>query len=597
MHPVIVEVTQRIVARSAAPRRDYLERMRAARLQQPARARLSCSNQAHVLAAAGPDKAALRGSARNLGIVTSYNDMLSAHQPFERYPEMIRAAARALGATAQVAGGVPAMCDGVTQGRVGMELSLLSREVIALSTAVALSHDAFDAVLLLGVCDKIVPGMFMGVAPFGHLPAIFVPAGPMGPGVPNRQKAEVRQRYAEGLATREELLEVECASYHDAGTCTFYGTANSNQMLMELMGLHVPGSAFVNPHTPLRHALTVAATQRAAQATDAATTFAEVIDERSFVNAMVGLMATGGSTNHSIHLIAMARAAGIAVTWEDMAAISAVTPLLARIYPNGSADINQFHAAGGMAFVVRELIDGGLVHRDVRTVWDDGLASYAQEPMLRDSRLAWRAPPLRSLDESVLRGVAAPFSPDGGLKLLRGNLGHAIIKTSAVEPQHWRVEAPARMFETQQQFVAAYQRGELDRDLIAVVRGQGPRANGMPELHKLMPELSALQARGRKVALVTDGRLSGASGKVPAALHVSPESLAGGVLARLRDGDVLRLDAAAGQLEALVPAGTLAARELVLPAPEDNDYGCGRELFARLRRQLAPADEGASLIV
>jgi phosphogluconate dehydratase len=597
IHPQIAAVTARVAARSTDARGDYLARMRAARQQGPARARLSCSNQAHVFAASGIDKPALRGSAANIGIVTAYNDMLSAHQPFERYPEIIRAAARAVGATAQVAGGVPAMCDGVTQGRAGMELSLFSRDVIALATGIALTHEAFDAALLLGVCDKIVPGLFMGAAAFGYLPTVFVPAGPMGPGIPNKQKAEVRQRYVEGRATREELLAAESAAYHGVGTCTFYGTANSNQMMMELMGLHVPGTAFVNPATSLRHALTAVAAQCLVRQQGAAAPFAEVIDERSIVNAIVGLMATGGSTNHTIHLISMARAVGITVNWEDMADISAVTPLLARVYPNGSADINQFHAAGGMGFVVRELLQAGLVHGDVQTVWGRGLAAYALEPVLEQSRLQWRAPPERSLDEAVLRSVATPFSAEGGLKRLRGNLGCAIVKTSAVDPQYWRIEAPARVFETQQQFTAAYQRGELDRDFVAVVRGQGPRANGMPELHQLMPELASLQSRGRRVALVTDGRLSGASGRVPAALHVTPEALAGGALARLRDGDMLCLDAVAGRLDALVDAGVLEARELVLPDEGASDFGCGRELFARLRRGVSPADQGASLIL
>jgi phosphogluconate dehydratase len=595
INATIAAVTARISARSASARGAYLERMRAARLRGPARARLSCSNQAHVLAASGVDRTALRGIAPNIGIVTSYNDMLSAHQPFERYPEIIRAAARAVGATAQVAGGVPAMCDGVTQGRDGMELSLFSRDVIALATGVALTHDAFDAALLLGVCDKIVPGLFIGAAAFGHLPTIFVPAGPMGPGIPNQQKAEVRQRYAEGRATREELLAAECAAYHDVGTCTFYGTANSNQMLMELMGLHVPGTAFVNPGTPLRHALTVAATHCLVRPEGAAS-FADIIDERAVVNAIVGLMATGGSTNHTIHLVAMARAVAIDVNWNDMADIAAVTPLLARVYPNGSADINQFHAAGGMGFIVRELLQAGLLHGDVQTIWGYGLEPYACEPMLDQSRLQWRPAPDRSLDESILRGVAAPFSANGGLKRLQGNLGNAIIKISAVDSAYWRIEAPARVFESQQQLSAAYQRGELDRDFVAVVRGQGPRANGMPELHKLMPELASLQSRGRRVALVTDGRLSGASGKVPAAIHVSPESWHGGALARVRDGDIICLDARSGRLDVLIDGAQLAAREPVRPDPVGSEFGSGRELFARLRQEVTSAEQGASLI-
>ena len=483
------------------------------------------------MAASGVDKAKLQQSViPNIGIVTSYNDMLSAHRPYEPFPEVIRAAARVAGATAQVAGGVPAMCDGVTQGRAGMELSLFSRDVIALATAVALSHEAFDGALLLGICDKIVPGLFIGAASFGQMPIIFVPGGPMPSGIANKAKAEVRQRYAEGQATRDELLAAEMGSYHDAGTCTFYGTANSNQMLMELMGLHVPGAAFVNPNTPLRHALTVAATQRAAATTALGSEylpFVEVIDERSFVNAIVGLMATGGSTNHVIHLVAMARACGLTITWDDMADISRVTPLLARVYPNGEADVNQFHAAGGMSFVTRELIDAGLAHEDVMTVWGPGLGAYARDPFLIDSKLVWRDAPEKSHDEKILRPASDPFSADGGLKLLRGNLGRSVIKTSAVDPKYWEITAPARVFESQEAMAAALKAG-IEGDFIAVVRGQGPRANGMPELHKLIPALSGLLARGRRVAIVTDGRMSGASGKVPSAIHLTPEAAADG---------------------------------------------------------------------
>jgi phosphogluconate dehydratase len=596
----VVEVTERIAGRSRNPRADYLRRMRAARSERPARSRLSCSNLAHVLAASGGDKAALAQAVPNIGIVTAYNDMLSAHQPFERYPEIIRAAARAVGATAQVAGGVPAMCDGITQGREGMELSLFSRDVIAMATGIALSHEAFDAVLHLGVCDKIVPGLFIGAAAFGHLPQLFVPAGPMPSGISNRQKAEVRQRYAEGQATREELLAVESASYHDAGTCTFYGTANSNQMLMELMGLHVPGTAFVNPGLPLRHALTVAATQRAAASTaltpQSFRSFADVIDERSIVNAIVGLMATGGSTNHTIHLIAMARAVGLTITWEDMADLSKVTPLLTRIYPNGQADVNQFQAAGGMAFVVRELMSAGLVHSDVNTVWGTGLAPYATEPVLIDSKLQWRASPAESLDKSILRTVAVPFAPEGGMQLLRGNLGRAIIKTSALEAQHWQVEAPARVFDDQQALAAALKAGLIDGDFVAVIRGQGPRANGMPELHQLVPALSGLQARGRRVAILTDGRMSGASGKVPAAIHLTPEALDGGPIARLLDGDIIRIDAHTGTVEALVDAVTLSARVPATINTSGNDHGTGRELFSKLRAHVQTADQGASFL-
>jgi phosphogluconate dehydratase len=481
-----------------------------------------------------------------------------------------------------------------------MELSLFSRDVIALATGIALSHEAFDAVLHLGVCDKIVPGLFIGAAAFGHLPQIFVPAGPMPSGIGNRQKAEVRQRYAEGQATREELQAAESASYHDAGTCTFYGTANSNQMLMELMGLHVPGTAFVNPGLPLRHALTVAATQRVAASTALAPRsylcFADVIDERSIVNAIVGLMATGGSTNHTIHLIAMARAVGVLITWEDMADISRATPLITRIYPNGQADVNQFQAAGGMAFVVRELLSAGLVHADVNTVWGRGLAHYAAEPLLLDSKLQWNAPPATSLDASILRTVAEPFAPEGGLQLLRGNLGRAIIKTSALEAKHWQIEAPARVFDNQQELAAALKAGSIAGDFVAVIRGQGPKANGMPELHQLVPALSGLQARGRRVAILTDGRMSGASGKVPAAIHLTPEALDGGPIARILDGDLIRIDAHTGQVEAVVDAAVFSKRQ---PAPIDtagNNHGVGRELFARLRGQAQPADQGASFL-
>jgi phosphogluconate dehydratase len=599
IHDVIHEVTERIGGRSAAARGDYLERTRKRKLVEPARGKLACANLAHVLAASGEDKARLQQVIPNIGVVTSYNDMLSAHQPFEGYPEVIRAAARLAGGTAQVAGGVPAMCDGVTQGRAGMELSLFSRDVIALATAVALSHEAFDSALLLGICDKIVPGLFIGAASFGQLPIIFVPGGPMPTGnIANKQKAEVRQRYAEGLATRDELLTAEMNSYHNAGTCTFYGTANSNQMLMELMGLHVPGAAFVNPNTPLRHALTVAAAQRAAQTTALGQDylpFVEVIDERSFVNAIVGLMATGGSTNHVIHLVAMARACGLKVTWEDMADISRVTPLLARVYPNGEADVNQFHAAGGMAFVVRELIETGLAHADAMTVWGPGLAAYAREPFLENGKLVWRDGAVKSHDEKILRAASNPFSADGGLKLLRGNLGKSVIKTSAVDPKYWEITAPARVFESQESLAAALKAG-IEGDFIAVVRGQGPRANGMPELHKLIPALSGLMAKGRRVAIVTDGRMSGASGKVPSAIHLTPEAAADGPISRLRDGDIIKLDARRGVLEVQLEPAVLMSRHAVMPQVYDTAYGVGRELFTRLREGASPADEGASIL-
>jgi phosphogluconate dehydratase len=598
LNETIAEVTERIGGRSAAARGDYLERTRRRKQVEPARGKLACSNLAHVLAASGEDKPRLQQPVPNIGIVTAYNDMLSAHQPYESFPQVIRAAARLAGATAQVAGGVPAMCDGVTQGRAGMELSLFSRDVIALATGVALSHEAFDAAMLLGICDKIVPGLFIGAAAFGQMPIVFTPGGPMPSGVANKAKAEVRQRYAEGKATRDELLAVEMGSYHDAGTCTFYGTANSNQMLMELMGLHVPGAAFVNPNTPLRHALTVAATQRAAATTALGKDylpFVEVIDERSFVNAIVGLMATGGSTNHVIHLVAMARAVGLTISWDDMADISRVTPLLARVYPNGEADVNAFHAAGGMGFVVRELIEAGLAHENVMTIWGPGLAAYSKEPFLQDNRLAWRDAPAKSLDEKILRPASSPFSADGGLKLLRGNLGRSVIKTSAVDPKYWAITAPARVFESQEALAAALKEG-IDGDFVAVIRGQGPRANGMPELHKLIPALSGLLARGRHVAIVTDGRMSGASGKVPAAIHLTPEAAVDGPISRLRDGDVIRLDATAGVLEVQLDAATLQSRQPVKPEVLDVTYGVGRELFTRLREGATPADEGASIL-
>jgi phosphogluconate dehydratase len=600
MNPTILEVTERIRSASAESRAAYIEQTRAMRNDRPARNHLPCSNLAHVYSASGPDLAALRQTVANVGVVTAYNDMLSAHRPYEGYPEVIRAAARGVGATAQVAGGVAAMCDGITQGRAGMELSLFSRDVIALSTAVALSHEAFDGALLLGICDKIVPGLFMGAASFGHLPLIFVPAGPMPTGISNKKKSEVRQRYAQGQATREELLAVEMASYHTQGTCTFYGTANSNQMLMEMMGLHVPGSAFINPETPLRHALTVAATQRVARSTslspESYLPFVDVIDERSMVNAIVGLMATGGSTNHTIHLIAMARAVGLSVTWDDMEQISAVTPLLARVYPNGEADVNQFHAAGGIGFVIRELLEAGLLYGDVNTVWGKGLAAYAREPFLDGARLEWRDAPERSLEESILRGVDKPFSPEGGLRLLRGNLGRSIMKTSAVDPKYWEIVAPARVFESQEALGEALAAQALEGDFVAVIRGQGPRANGMPELHKLIPGLSALMARGQRVAIVTDGRMSGASGKVPAAIHLTPEGAAQGPISRLRDGDIIRLDAREGILEVQIDPARLRARVPIVPSIHKGTFGVGRELFGRLRETALAADEGASIL-
>ena len=599
LHPILVDVTARIRERSSAGRQAYLARVRAAGNEGTTRAQLSCTNLAHGFAAAAPtDKDALRALRwPNIAIVTAFNDMLSAHQPYERYPALIRAAAREVGATAQVAGGVPAMCDGVTQGQAGMELSLFSRDVIALSTAIALSHAMFDATLCLGICDKIVPGLLIGALNFGQLPTIFVPAGPMTSGLPNQEKARVRQAYAEGLVDRNKLLETEAQSYHGAGTCTFYGTANSNQMLMEIMGLHLPGSAFVHPNTPLRDALTRAAAQRAAgiwARGDDYRPIGELIDERSIVNAIVGLLATGGSTNHTIHLVAIARAAGLTIDWDDFSELSAAVPLIARVYPNGAADVNHFHAAGGMAFVIRELLQAGLLHGDARTVMGANLSAYTQEPWLDGGKLAWREGATQSGDTEVLRSVREPFSLDGGLKLLCGNLGRSVIKVSAVKPDRRCVEAPARIFETQDAVTAAFKAGELHRDVIVVVRGQGPRANGMPELHKLTPALSALQAKGHRVALVTDGRMSGASGSVPAAIHVSPEVLCGGPLGKLRDGDLVRLDSNNGTLEALVSAEEWASRAVERPAPRDH-HGAGRELFEPLRALAHSAEAGGGI--
>ncbi|MEO8001968.1 MAG: phosphogluconate dehydratase [Arenimonas sp.] len=598
---VIAEVTQRIEQRSRDLRADYETRMRAAKPNGPARGRLSCSNLAHVIAASGTDKNALKVAAwPNIGIVTAYNDMLSAHQPFEKFPDIIRNAARNVRATAQVAGGVPAMCDGVTQGQPGMELSLFSRDVIAMATAVSLSHDSFDAALLLGVCDKIVPGLFIGAAAFGHLPILFVPAGPMPSGIPNPQKAKVRQLYAEGKATREELLEAEAGSYHAPGTCTFYGTANSNQMLMEIMGLHVPGSAFIPPNTPLRTALTEAAVERAAKTTalnpENYLPFAEIIDARSIVNAVVGLMATGGSTNHMLHLIAMARAVGIRLTLHDMADISAATPLMARIYPNGVADVNGFHAAGGMAFVVRELIDAGLVHADVNTVWGKGLEHYAKEPVLIDDKLVWRDPPKMSGNTGILRSLSEPFTPDGGLRVVAGNLGQGVIKVSAVKPEHHIVQAPARVFDDQEDFARAFKAKEITGDVVAVVRFQGPSTNGMPELHQLTPLLSSLQDKGHSVALITDGRMSGASGKIPAAIHITPSADKNGPLSRIHDGDLICLNAVTGELNVLISDEEFAARPSATVSNTSHQHGFGRELFANFRAIVSPADEGASVL-
>ena len=596
----IEAITSRIRERSKPRRETYLGRIDDAASQTANRAVLSCGNLAHGFAACAPSEKAILAGDRipNLGIITSYNDMLSAHQPYETFPQLIKTAARDAGGVAQVAGGVPAMCDGVTQGQPGMELSLFSRDVIAMATAVGLSHNMFDAAVYLGICDKIVPGLVIGALTFGHLPAVFIPGGPMTSGLPNDEKAKTRQLYAEGKVGRAELLEAESKSYHGPGTCTFYGTANSNQMLMEIMGLHTPGASFVNPGTPLRDALTKEAAKRALAITALGNEYTPVgrmIDERSVVNAVVGLHATGGSTNHTIHLIAMAAAAGITLTWQDISDLSEAVPLLARVYPNGLADVNHFHAAGGMGFLIRELLDAGLLHEDVRTVWGAGLRPYTIEAKLAaDGTVAREPAPKKSGDEKVLATSANPFQPTGGLKVLTGNLGHAIIKTSAVKPERRIIEAPALIFDSQQTLNDAFKAGELDRDFVAIVRFQGPKANGMPELHKLTTVLGVLQDRGHKVALVTDGRMSGASGKVPAAIHVTPEALEGGAIGKVRDGDVMRLDADAGTLEVLVESSELKLRIVPRIDLSANTFGFGRELFAGFRELAARADHGAS---
>jgi len=602
MHPRLIEVSERIAERSSATRGAYLAMIRNAAARGPKRTGLSCSNLAHGFAACDlGDKEALKGEAKaNIAIVSAYNDMLSAHQPFETYPALIKETCREVGAVAQFAGGVPAMCDGVTQGQPGMELSLFSRDVIAMASAVALSHDMFDGALFLGVCDKIVPGMVMAAASFGHLPVIFVPAGPMTSGLSNSEKAKVRQLYAEGKVDRAALLEAESQAYHGPGTCTFYGTANSNQMLVEIMGLHLPGASFVNPDSPMRAALTRAAAKRVTEITalgNEYTPVGEVLSERAFVNAMVGLHATGGSTNHSIHLIAMAKAAGIQLTWDDFSDLSDIVPLLCRVYPNGLADVNHFQAAGGLAFVIRQLLDAGLLHDDVRTCGQQGgLAAYTREPRLEDGEVVWDDGPRESLDKSIVAPIDAPFSENGGLKLLSGNLGRAMIKISAVKPEHHVIEAPALLFEDQSELQEAFKAGRLERDFIAVVRFQGPKANGMPELHKLTPPLGVLQDKGFKVALVTDGRMSGASGKVPAAIHVTPEAASGGGLTRLRDGDLVRLDATAGTLDVLVDSTEWDARQPVTSDLAGYQSGLGRELFGNFRAHVTSAEQGASAI-
>ncbi|MBR8741025.1 phosphogluconate dehydratase [Nocardiopsis sp. MG754419] len=596
LQPVVAEVTRRLAERSVDTRSAYLERIREAVGRGPARTSLGCANLAHGFAACGVgDKLALSGDVTpNLAIVSAYNDMLSAHQPLESYPAVIKAAVSAAGGVAQFAGGVPAMCDGITQGRDGMELSLFSRDVIAMSTAVALSHDMFDGALMLGVCDKIVPGLLIGALSFGHLPVAFVPAGPMPSGLPNKDKARVRQRFAEGRVGREELLQAESAAYHSPGTCTFYGTANSNQMLMEVMGLHLPGASFEQPGTPLRTALTEEAGRRVLANTalgEGYTPLGEQVDEKAVVNAVVALLATGGSSNHTLHLVAIARAAGLRLTWDDFADLSEVVPLLTRMYPNGAADVNRFHEVGGMSFLIASLLDAGLLHEDVRTLVGPGLDRYRQVPRLDEDGPVWVDGPKDSADKTVLRGVGDPFAPDGGLRMLSGNLGRAVIKVSAVAPERHVVQAPARVFDGQAALQEAFAAGGLDGDFVAVVRFQGPRANGMPELHKLTPPLAVLQDRGQKVALVTDGRMSGASGKVPAAIHVSPEAEAGGPLARVRDGDIVRLDAVRGTLEVLAD---LDGREDARPSV-DSSAGTGRELFAALRGAVGPAETGAGV--
>jgi phosphogluconate dehydratase len=595
LNDTVHRVTQRVIANSLKGRARYLELMERERERTPARRDVACSNLAHAYAGAEEDQAALKSfGGPNLAIVTSYNDMLSAHQPYGRYPERMKIWAREVGATAQVAGGTPAMCDGVTQGQDGMELSLFSRDAIALATAVALSHQMYDGAALLGICDKIVPGLVIGALRFGHLPAIFVPSGPMPSGIPNKQKQAVRQLYAEGKASRAQLLESEIASYHSPGTCTFYGTANSNQMMMEMMGLHVPGAAFVPPGVSLRQELTRAAVHRlAAMKADGEDyrPMARVVDEKAIVNAAIGLLATGGSTNHAIHIPAMARAAGIAFDWNDLAELSEAVPLVARVYPNGAGDVNQFHAAGGMGYVIGTLLDEGLAHGDILTVWDGGFQAYSREPKIEGDALAW-VDPGESGDAEMLRPASAPFQPDGGMKLLTGNLGRACFKSSAVDPERWMVEAPCRVFQDQHGVAQAFARGELDRDVVVVVRFQGPRANGMPELHKLTPALGVLQDRGYRVALVTDGRMSGASGKVPAAIHVTPEALGGGPLARLRDGDTVRVCARTGELST---GADLATRE---PAPDTPpQWGVGRELFAMFARHADSAERGGSAML
>jgi phosphogluconate dehydratase len=599
LHPTLEAVTARIIERSKSGRQAYLDLIARQRDNGLNRTALSCGNLAHGFAASGEDKPAIRGGkAMNIGIVSAYNDMLSAHQPYGRYPEQMKIFAREVGATAQVAGGTPAMCDGVTQGQDSMELSLFSRDVIAMATAVGLSHAMFESVAMLGICDKIVPGLLIGALRFGHLPTILIPAGPMPSGLANKEKQRVRQLYAEGKVGRAELLEAESASYHGAGTCTFYGTANSNQMMMEVMGLHIPGAAFINPGTKLRTELTRAAVHRLAEIGwegDDYRPLGLCVDEKAIVNACVGLLATGGSTNHALHIPAIARAAGIVIDWQDLDQLSSAVPLIARVYPNGAGDVNHFHAAGGMGFTIRELLDAGLLHRDIMTVAADDLTAYGREPVLHEETLAWRDAPEVTADETMLRPPSEPFSPDGGMRLVTGNLGRATFKTSAVDPSRWTIEAPVRCFTDQNDALAAFKAGELERDVIVVIRFQGPAANGMPELHKLTPPLGVLQDKGFKVALITDGRMSGASGKVPAAIHLTPEGARGGAIAKLQDGDVVRLCANQGTLEVLVDDAEWAAR-IPVPTPAQH-VGTGRELFALMRATADEAEKGGSAML
>ncbi|MFP3978127.1 phosphogluconate dehydratase [Marinobacter sp. KMM 10035] len=600
MHPTVKKVTQRIIDRSRASREDYLGRMNELKAQSPHRGALSCSNLAHGFAACGQsDKDTLKlMNKANVAVVSAYNDMLSAHQPYAGFPDVIREAAHGMGSVAQFAGGTPAMCDGVTQGQPGMELSLFSRDTIAMSTAVALSHNMFDATLLLGVCDKIVPGLMIGALSFGYLPTILVPAGPMPSGLPNKEKQRIRQLYAEGKIGKEELLEAESKSYHSPGTCTFYGTANSNQLLVEVMGLHLPGAAFVHPNTPLRDQLTRAATEqviRLSKPQGGELGLGDMVDEKSVVNALVALLVTGGSTNHTLHWVAIARAAGIIIDWDDYADLSSAVPSMTRIYPNGEEDVNAFHEAGGTPFLIRELLDNGLLHNDVETVVGRGLERYTQMPALESGKLVWQPFIGKSLRPDVLSTASEPFAPDGGLKVLHGNLGRGVIKVSSVAAEHHRVEAPAVVFNDQNELKAAFDAGELDRDCVVVVRFQGPRSNGMPELHKLTPYLGVLQDRGFKVALVTDGRMSGASGKVPAAIHVYPEALEGGALARVKDGDTICLDADKGTLDILVEEAEFSSREAARLDLSGYQKGFGRELFGWMRRAVSTPEEGASV--